>query len=104
MKHTEFPGLKPINNNRGQFAIESVLLMTVLVGAFMALSNYAQSKNLMATLVEKPLQSLAIMTGYGVWKSGDAGGGCKAPGRSAVTLGKCHPNSISRSLSSNPRL
>ena len=101
MKLKEFPGLNL--NNKGQFAIESVLLMTILLGVFLAVTNYAKQKNLLANLVEKPVQSVAIMTGFGVWKSGD-GTGCKAPNKPTVTLGKCHPNSISRSLSSDPKL
>lgn len=101
MKLKEFPGLNL--NNKGQFAIESVLLMTILLGVFLAVTNYAKQKNLLANLVEKPVQSLAIMAGFGVWKSGD-GTGCKAPNKPKVTLGKCHPNSISRSLSSDPKL
>jgi hypothetical protein len=102
MKKIEFLGSKRIKNNKGQIAIESVLLMTILLGAFLAVTNYAKSKELLANLVQKPVQSLAVMAGYGVWKSGDAAG-CKAPGKSAVSLGKCHPNSIARSLSSTPR-
>lgn len=82
-------------------AIESVLLMTVLIGAFLVVTNYARDKQLLSGLVQKPIQSLAIMTGYGVWKSSGSDG-CKAPGRAGVSLGKCHPNSIARSLSSNP--
>jgi hypothetical protein len=104
VKKIEFLGSKLIKNNKGQIAIESVLLMTILLGAFLAVTNYAKSKNLLSNMVQKPIQSLAIMSGYGVWKSGDADAGCKAPGRSSVTLGKCHPNSIARSLSSTPRL
>lgn len=104
MKTSAFPGLN-LNklNNKGQFAIESVLLMVVLLGAFIAVTNYAKDKQLLSGLVQKPMQSLAIMAGYGVWKSPDAGAACKAPGRPGVSLGKCHPNSIARSLSSNPQ-
>ena len=106
MKTNEFRGLKPnsLKNNRGQIAIESVLLMVVLLGAFMAVTNYAQKNNLLANLVQKPMQSLSIMVGFGVWKSADATTGCRAPGSGAgVSIGKCHPNSIARSLSSNPK-
>ncbi len=101
MKKIEFLGSKLINNNKGQIAIESVLLMTILLGAFLAVTNYAKSKQLLANLVQKPVQSLAVMSGYGVWR--DPAGGCKAPGKPAVSIGKCHPNSIARSLSSTPR-
>ena len=107
MKTKEFRGLKPnkfILNNRGQIAIESVLLMVILLAAFMVVTNYAKDKKLLSNLVQKPMQSLSIMVGFGVWKSSDAATGCRAPGSSAgVSIGKCHPNSIARSLSSNPK-
>lgn len=107
MKTKEFRGLKPnsfIHNNKGQVAIESVLLMVVLLGAFMVVTNYARDKKLLSNLVQKPMQSLSIMVGFGVWKSADATTGCRAPGSAAgVSIGKCHPNSIARSLSSNPK-
>ena len=107
MKTKEFRGLK-LNkfkiNNKGQIAIESVLLMVILLGAFMVVTNYARDKKLLSNLVQKPMQSLSIMVGFGVWKSSDAATGCRAPGSSAgVSIGKCHPNSIARSLSSNPK-
>ncbi len=92
-----FRGLK--KNNKGQLAIESVLLMVVLVGAFLALTKYVKDQKLLAKLVKKPINSVAAMTAYGTWKDT----GCSAPGKSAVTLGKCHPNSISRSLSSDDK-
>lgn len=98
MKITVFLGLK---SNKGQLAIESVLLMTVLLAGFLVVTNYAREKKLISNLVKKPIVSLAIMTQYGVWKSEDDSG-CKAPGKSAVGLGKCHPNSIARVLSSAP--
>lgn len=101
MKKTEFHGLNLRNNNKGQLAIESVLLLTLLISLFLLVTNHIRDKNLLSKLVQKPVQSLARMTGYGVWKSSDSNG-CKAPGKSAVSLGKCHPNSIARSLSSNP--
>jgi len=82
-------------------ALEAVLLMTVLLGTFIFVTNYVRDKKLISNLVKKPIQSVAVMAGYGVWKSD--GGGCKVPGKSSVTLGKCHPNSIARSLSSAPR-
>lgn len=89
-----------LKNDKGQFALESVLLMTVLVGLFMAVTNYVRNKKLVSELVQKPFQSVAVMAQYGVWKA--EGGGCKADGKASVTLGKCHPNSINRSLSSAP--
>ena len=101
MKKNEFPGSSLNKNNKGQVLIESVLLLTVLVGAFLYVTKYARDKKLLSNFVQKPMQSLSTMTGYGVWKSADSTG-CKAPGKSAVSIGKCHPNSIARALSSNP--
>lgn len=96
MKTKEFLGLK--KNNRGQIALESVLLMTVLLGGFMFLTNWAQDKKILSQLVAGPIKNVATMTAYGTWKAD----GCTAPGKSKQTIGKCHPNSIARSLSSNP--
>ncbi len=93
----EFRGLK--KSNKGQMAIEAVLLMVVLVGAFLFLTKQLKDKKLLAKLVKGPISSVAAMTAYGTWKDT----GCTAPGKSAVTLGKCHPNSIARSLSSDDK-
>lgn len=94
-KKKEFLGLK---GNKGQFAIESVLLMSVLVGFFIFATNVAREKKLISKLVKEPMRNVAAMTAFGTWKAD----GCIAPGKSKQTIGKCHPNSISRSLSSNP--
>ena len=96
MTTKEFLGSK--RNNSGQIALESVLLMTVLLGGFMFLTNYITSKKLLSGLVQGPVKNVATMTAYGTWKAD----GCIAPGKSKQTIGKCHPNSIARSLSSNP--
>lgn len=92
----EFRGLK--RNNKGQMAIESVLLMTVLVGFFFALTKGIRDNQLVAKLVEPSIKTIANMTAYGTWKAD----GCTAPGKTKQTIGKCHPNSIARSLSSDP--
>jgi len=79
-------------------AIESVLLMTILVGGFMYLTKLIRDRQLVSNLVAKPIQNVATMTAYGTWRSD----GCTAPGKSKQSIGKCHPNSIARSLSSDP--
>ncbi|MBC7466381.1 MAG: hypothetical protein H7256_10345 [Bdellovibrio sp.] len=104
----EFLGLKKNNpsglhllnlNQKGQFAIEAVLLMTVLVGFFLAVTNQLKSKNVVGNFVSKPMTRVGNMAGYGTWQSE-----CVGQGKSKKqTLGKCHPNSIHRSLSSNPK-
>lgn len=101
----EFLGLKKNNrsfpnrliNRKGQFAIEAVLLMTVLVGLFLAVTNMAKEKQLVQKLVQKPMERVGRMAAYGTWNEG-----CSAPGKPKLTTGKCHPNSIARSLSSDP--
>ena len=92
----EFRGLK--KNSQGQMAIEAILMMVVLLGGFTVLTKTIREKKLLSTFVAKPISSIAAMTAYGTWKDT----GCTAPGKSAVSIGKCHPNSISRSLSSEP--
>lgn len=96
MTTKEFLGLK--KNNKGQVLIESVLLMVFLLAGFTLLTKYATDKKILSKLVEGPIKNVATMTAYGTWKSD----GCTAPGKSKQTIGKCHPNSIARSLSSNP--
>lgn len=93
----EFLGLK--NNNKGQFAIEAVLLMTVLVGAFLVVTSEVKKRGLLSKFVEKPVTRLGTMSGYGTWQSECVGQGSSKK----QTLGKCHPNSIHRSLSSDPK-
>jgi hypothetical protein len=99
MKKNGFLGLikNSLHNNRGQFAIEAVLLMTVMLGVFLYITKYARDHRFIQDLASKPIDRVAIMTGYGTWKDG-----CKSPTGSKLTIGKCHPNSIHRSLSSDP--
>lgn len=93
-----FLGLKKTNNNRGQAAIESVLLVIVLMGVFIKVTNTIRDRQLLSKMVAKPIQNIATMSGYGTWKTE-----CTAFGKTAKqSLGKCHPNSIARSLSSDP--
>ena len=100
----KFPGSiknnQPLHNRKGQFAIEAVLLMVLLVGVFLGITNYTQKKNMLQKLVSEPMTNkIRTMIGFGTWKPD----GCIATGKSTrQTLGKCHPNSIHRSLSSDP--
>ena len=88
-------------NNRGQFAIEGILLLSILVGAFLFVTKQIRERKLVSNLVKGPIKQVATMSGYGTRKAD----GCVAAGKSnKETLGKCHPNSVSRSLSSDPGL
>ena len=72
--------------------------MSILVGAFLFLTKEARNRKLLQNITEKPIGRLATMAGYGTWKEQ-----CNAAGKTnRETLGKCHPNSIHRSLSSDP--
>ncbi len=89
-----------IRNRRGQFAIEAVLLLTLLVGISLSIFNFVKGPpSLLQKLVTtKVIARFSTITSFGTWNSD----GCTAPGKAKQTLGKCHPNSIHRSLSSDP--
>lgn len=93
----KFYGLK--KNNRGQLAIESVLLLSVLVGLFFTVSNTIKEKKVISRLFEPTIGSVKNMTAYGTWKESCLGLGS---GKRQQKLSNCHPNSINRALSSNP--
>lgn len=93
-------GLKKISlNQKGQLAIEAILLMSVLVGAFLLFSRVMQQNKVIQKLFDKPMKSLSNMTTYGTWKE-DCQGFSKK--KAKFSLANCHPNSINRGLSSNP--
>lgn len=89
-----------LSNSRGQIAIESVLLLTILVGVFLATQRYLKGPpSMLQKLVSQPVsEKIEAIIGFGTWNPS----GCTAPGKATQTMGKCHPNSIHRSLSSDP--
>lgn len=98
-KNSRFSNFFLISNRKGQFAIEAVLLMTVLLGCFLALTKTLSDKKVVQKLVSTPMERVGRMAGYGTWNDE-----CRSQGKtgSGLKLAKCHPNSIHRSLSSNP--
>ena len=91
--------IKSFCNQKGQFAIEAVLLMTLLMGILVAVANVAKQKEFGKKLVQDPMERIGRMAAYGTWNKE-----CVAQGKSKkVSLGKCHPNSMSRALSSYPK-
>ncbi len=95
--------IKFISPRKGQMAIEAVLLMTILVSVFLLILKFTQGSQgtppMLQRLVSKPvIDKFRTITSFGTWNSD----GCTAPGKAKQTLGKCHPNSIQRSLSSDP--
>ena len=86
-------------NQKGQFAIEAVLLMSVLIGGFLLFTKTMQENKVIQKLFTKPIVSLRTMTAYGTWKE-DCIGFSKS--KQKFNQSNCHPNSIHRGLSSNP--
>jgi hypothetical protein len=86
-------------NNKGQFAIEAVLLMTLFVGVFAFAMNLIREKQFIQKLTDTSVTKVKNLTEYGTWKQD-----CKAmKGGSSQTAANCHPNSINRALSSDPQ-
>ncbi len=89
---------KHILNHRGQATIESVLLATVLVGAFLLATKTLKEKQTLQKFTTSSVGRVKTMAEYGTWREAckplSGGGGEKAA--------NCHPNSINRSLSSAP--
>lgn len=56
-----------IKNQRGQVAVEYILLVVVMVGAFLAARNVLLQSNAVANFVQKPWQLVAGMIEVGVW-------------------------------------
>ncbi|MBC7457181.1 MAG: hypothetical protein H7235_02805 [Bdellovibrionaceae bacterium] len=98
--HNNFKLGKLFSNQNGQLAIEAVLLMTVLLGAFLVLTKTIREKQIMQKFVSAPMERIGRMAGYGTWNDE-----CRGQGQTGATprKAKCHPNSIHRSVSSDPK-
>ena len=82
--------LRTLSNQKGQFVIESVLLMTVLVGVFVASMKVFRDEKILAHLVEEPWQRVSGMIECGVWE---------VPAKAC----KDHPGNFNRAVSWNPQ-
>jgi len=91
--------LAALRNQRGQFAIEAVLLTALLVGVFMFVTGVIKEKKMISTLFTGPVKSMRNMTGFGTFRESCEGLGAN---KKKQNLSQCHPNSISRALSSDP--
>lgn len=90
---------KIFKNNRGQLAVEAVLLMTLFMGVFAFSIKLIRDKQIVQKLTETSVAKVKNMSEYGTWKQD-----CKAmKGGSSQTAANCHPNSINRALSSDPQ-
>ncbi|MBV2168187.1 MAG: hypothetical protein KUL82_05715 [Bdellovibrio sp.] len=82
--------MKPvISNNKGQFVIETVLMMVVTIGFFLWGTNQLREGKFLAKMIGGPWQKVAGMIEAGVWETPD-----KAR--------KLHPNQIERSVTVDP--
>ncbi len=87
------------SDHRGQATIEAVLLITVLLGVFSLATKTIRDKQYVQNLTNKSVKSVKHMSEYGSWKDE-----CKpAKGSGRANAAKCHPNSIVRALSSDPK-
>ncbi len=91
--------LSDLRNQRGQFAIEAVLLTALLVGTFVFATGVIKEKKMISKLFGGPIRSVANMTGFGTFRESCEGLGSN---KKKQKLSNCHPNSISRALSSKP--
>nr|CAE47787.1 hypothetical protein [Bdellovibrio bacteriovorus] len=80
---------KTLGNNKGQFLIESVLLMTFMVGALVWATGQLRENKYLAKMISGPWQKVSGMIEGGVWDTPD-----KAKSK--------HPNQLNRSLTVEP--
>lgn len=59
---------RTVLNERGQYTIEFLLLLSVFVGLSLSVSNYAKNQGWMANLVEGPWKPMQGMIEDGVWQ------------------------------------
>ncbi len=57
----------PLHNQRGQMAVEAVLLIALSVGIFIAVSGIFRDKQYFASILSKPWTSVSSMIQDGVW-------------------------------------
>lgn len=74
-----------LRNNKGQFVIETVLMMMITIGTFMWAMNQLRDNKYLARLIGQPWQQISGMIESGVWGTPD------------TVRGK-HPNQLNRSL------
>ena len=79
----------PRHNQRGQFVIEGVLLMVVMIGLFLSATRILREEAFLAKLVVGPWERVSGMIENGVWET---------PAASR----DLHPNQLSRSNSHRP--
>lgn len=67
MKLPNINQINPIKNQRGQVAIEYILITVVLAGILLSVRSALISNNVVANFVQKPWELVAGMIESGVW-------------------------------------
>lgn len=80
---------KALCNNKGQFLVESVLLMTFMVAALIWATGQLRENKFLAKMISGPWTKVSGMIESGVWEAPDA---ARAK----------HPNQLERSLTIEP--
>lgn len=81
---------RPVLNNKGQFVIETVLMMIVTIGVFLWGTNQLREQKFLAKLISGPWEKVSGMIESGVWEAPESARGL-------------HPNQIKRSITVKPQ-
>lgn len=81
---------RAVSNQKGQFVIETVLMMLITVGLFLFGMNQLREGKFLAKLISGPWQKVAGMIEAGVWEE-------------PSTARQMHPGQHDRSLSLSPK-
>lgn len=82
--------MKSVRNQKGQFLVEAVLLMIILVGVFVAGINVLRDSKMLSKLISGPWSQVSGMIESGVWMD-------------PAAARQKHPNQIDRSLAPDPK-
>lgn len=82
--------MKSLRNRRGQFLIETVLMMIVTIGLFVFGMGKLRDAGFLAKLISGPWEKISVMIETGTWETRNVG----------VTK---HPNTRDRGISLDPR-
>lgn len=78
---------EPLKNQKGQGAVEAVLLMAIIATGTLIFSSIMEEQQFVQKLVAKPWETLSGMIECGTWKGCGSG---------------MHPNSLDRAISYKP--
>ncbi|MFS4459028.1 hypothetical protein [Bdellovibrio sp. HCB2-146] len=81
--------MNPMKDRRGQFLIETVLMMIVTIGLFTWGMGQLREGKFLAKLISGPWEKVAVMIETGVWETRTVGA-------------TKHPNTFNRGISLDP--